>query len=345
MPGMRLLLPSLLLALHVVFRTTSACSNFIMQDAYGLTGRTMDLGTPLSWALRTAPIGSSSSSQRIGFVGFVPFEVGIALSHYVAAGLNTRGLSCDQQTLLGTTYPAKTGNKTTDLSVNDFCEWVLGSAGTAAEVKAALENGTRTVHGPCLAGGAHFVVRDATGASVVVEFLDGRTVVTEDGNDGGKTGFGVMTNEPNFAWHLENVRHAKWKQQNARPAFSMPGNFYPDERFLRIALVKAGLPRPKTHREAVQQVVHVLNTVTVPPGSQIGTDSSAGEGAGDHTMWASIWDHRNGTIYWRAAGNQNLARLRLSDAKLAAGSKTATLPIEGNGLGWFTDAAASLAPR
>jgi penicillin V acylase-like amidase (Ntn superfamily) len=94
---------------------------------------------------------------------------------------------------------------------------------------------------------------------------------------------GVMTNEPNFQWHVENVKHAQWKQHNERPAFTIPGAFYPDERFLRIHLVKSAMPQPNSYDEAVMQAVHVLNTVTVPMGAQLGTDSSEGEGVGDHT--------------------------------------------------------------
>ena len=152
----------------------------------------------------------------------------------------------------------------------------------------------------------------------------------------------MLTNEPPFPWHVENARHAKWKQKNARPAFAVPGNFYPDERFLRINLLKDGMPAPGTHTEAVQQVVHVLNSVTVPPGAQLGTDSSAGEGAGDHTMFAVVYDFANLTVYWRTEQNQNLQRLRLRDAQLGAGSARGSLPFAKNELPWYHDAAGSI---
>ena len=51
--------------------------------------------------------------------------------------------------------------------------------------------------------------------------------------------------------------------------------------------------------------------VTVPMGDQMGTDSGAGEGAGDHTMWGVVYDHKNVTVYFRTETNQNLQRLRL----------------------------------
>jgi penicillin V acylase-like amidase (Ntn superfamily) len=97
--------------------------------------------------------------------------------------------------LITTVYPNAT-NRTTDLAVDFFCEWALATCSSASELAAAVNNRSVTVHGPSVAGGQHFVVRDATGASAVVEFLAGQSVVTTDLNDGGTTGYGIMTNEP-----------------------------------------------------------------------------------------------------------------------------------------------------
>jgi penicillin V acylase-like amidase (Ntn superfamily) len=63
-----------------------------------------------------------------------------------------------------------------------------------------LRSQALTPVGPSVAGGQHFVVRDSSGSSLVVEFLLGQVVLYRDHNDNGTTGFGVMTNEPAFAW-------------------------------------------------------------------------------------------------------------------------------------------------
>lgn len=143
-------------------------------------------------------------------------------------------------------------------------------------------------------------------------------------------------------WQIENVKHATWKLKNARPAFTIPGTFYPDERFLRIHLIKEAMPAPGSFPEAMMQAVHTLNSITVPMGSQMGTDSSSGEGAGDHTLFGIIYDHANSTVYWRTEQNQNLQRLRLADAQLTPGSKQAHLDFLKNDLPWFNDASAAL---
>jgi choloylglycine hydrolase len=337
-------------AQHVLLLASAAlgCSNFHMENDYRLTVRTMDLGTPLSFGVATRPRGSTiafnNAPARLGFLGFPPVEAGVVLQHIVSGGLNEAGLSCDEQTLIDTVYPNKTGTPS-DLNVDYFCEYMLAQCATAEEVRAVLANGTVTPHGPAIAGGSHYALRDASGASVVVEFLEGETVTAMDFNDGGKTGFGVMTNEPPFQWHLENVRHATWKQHNARPAFTIPGTFYPDERFLRVSLLKSAMPEPKSYQEAMMQAVHVLNSVTVPMGDQLGTDSSAGEGAGDHTLFGVVYDHLNRTLYWRTHVNQNLQRLRLADARLNNASAAAFLPFDNQQLPWFSDAASAFFPK
>merc|ERR1712039_793905 len=193
--------------------------------------------------------------------------------------------------------------------------------------------------------GQHWVFRDEHGRGLVVEFLEGRTELYDDFNDGGKTGFGVFTNEPPFLWHLESVRHLQWKQSLARSAVDLPGSWYPDARFQRLHLVKSAMPEPASYQEAIMQTVHVLNTVTVPMGSQMGTDSGKGEGVGDHTQYAVIYDSKNKIMYWRTQVNQNLQRLRLADAGLEMNGSEQVIASQSPKLPWFNDASGSQSPR
>merc|ERR1712176_1011903 len=124
----------------------------------------------------------------------------------------------------------------------------------------------------------------------------------------------------------------------------MPGGWYPEERFQRLHLVKSAMPNPASYQEAIMQTVHVLNTVTVPMGNQMGTDSGKGEGLGDHTQYAVIYDSKNQIIYWRTQVNQNLQRLRLTDADLGKGAKERVIAAMSPILPWFSDASGYLSP-
>merc|ERR1712217_709591 len=117
----------------------------------------------------------------------------------------------------------------------------------------------------------------------------------------------------------------------------MGGAFYPDERFLRIHLLKSALPQPSSYQEAVEQALHVLNSVTVPMGQQMGTDSGFGEGLADHTHWGHIYDHKAATLYWRTQTNLQLQRVQLPDSIVGPKSVAKTLSYT-NSLPWFNDA-------
>ena len=46
----------------------------------------------------------------------------------------------------------------------------------------------------------------------------------------------------------------------------------------------------------MQHALHVLNSITVPMGEQMGTDSGFGEGRADHTHYGHIYDHRHAQL-------------------------------------------------
>lgn len=327
----------------VLLAITQGCSNFMMDQNsnYRISGRSMDLGEG-SFGLLTVPV---TSATKYGYVGFEATEGSVKLDLAITGGLNEKGLSCDMQTLDGTEYPQKGVNGTNVMNLF-FCSYILARYASTAEVAQAMAS--ITVWGPGEILAQHFVLRDSTGNSLVLEWIGGALRMYEDKNDQGKTGFGVFTNEPEFPYHLTNVRHLQWKRGLARQAVTVPGTWYPEERFMRLYMVKSAMKAPTSYQEAIAQAVHVLNTVTVPMGDQYGTDSGkgSGEGSGDHTLWAAIYDHNSSSpvLYWRTAQNQNLQRLRLSDVNLTLGAPELALPVV-NSLPWFNDARASLKPR
>jgi penicillin V acylase-like amidase (Ntn superfamily) len=239
-----------------------ACSNWLMNNSYHVSGRTMDLGpiTGLGWALQSTPRGKNLAplgcAAKLGYVAFVPTILSVADAAMASGGLNEAGLSCDEQTLITTQMPRAT-NTSADLNVINFCEWALSQHTTTGGVRESLLNGSVHVWGgPSSDGsnGLHHSLRDAAGQSLVIEYVGGKMQVFTDANDG-KTGFGIMTNEPEYPWMVRNVQHFEWKRHLARPAVTMPGTWYPDERFLRIHAVKSSMPQPKSRREAIVQVV------------------------------------------------------------------------------------------
>ena len=342
-------LSTLLLAVSIY-----GCSNFCLpsKSKYNIHVRTMDFDSAVGFTLKTFPRGSSVRSSlkepwaaKYGSLVVVPRVVGYEADFYVVAGMNEEGLSCDSQSLTKpwSKYPKRL-HAGKDLSVIEYCTWVLASFKDVKEARKGTEAinvwsgylGNLPVLGD---DEQHFIIRDRFGQGIVVEFIDGKTVIANET-------LGVVTNEPTYDWHIKNVQHFDWKYKLSRVAVAIPGSFYPDERLLRIHMLKKGLPQPKSFRDAFMHAVHVLNSVTVPMGRQYGTDTGKGSGESvlsDHTQWALIYDHDKKDIYWRESNNQNWRKAALGKAQLAKGSSTMGIILNRNDSPWVQDESTNFA--
>jgi len=144
------------------------------------------------------------------------------------------------------------------------------------------------------------------------------------------------------------MKHYEWKRTLARQAVAIPGNFYPDERFQRVHMVKAGMQdqglfeSTVDYQTAFALTAQVLNTISVPEGNQYGTDSgeSSGEGDADHSVFGIIRDHATPALYWRDAGNPTFRRIQLKDVDLSSSGKRKAVKLEEGG--FFIDVSANM---
>jgi len=336
--------------------TALACTDFYMPingTQHRISGRTMDLGLDGGWVLSTVPRGLQRTQAanvpasgeavnwtvRYGNVAFTAPKGGFPGIDMVGEAMNEKGLSCGALALVPTVMPPASTTKP-NLHTYYVCQYVVDSFASVAEARKGLAQLNLWGHGYEGHDYVHWVLRDATGVSLVLESPQGTVEEFVDANDD-QSGFGIMTNEPGFAYHLANVKHLQWKRGLIRQAVSVPGGFYPEERYMRAYMVKSAMPPPASLQEAVAQAVGTLNTITVPMGSQYGTDSgkTSGElGESDHSLWGVIRDHAAPAVYWRSALNPSLQRLRLQDADLAEGATPRTISVTGGP--WFRDALA-----
>lgn len=140
--------------------------------------------------------------------------------------MNDQGLSCGMLTLINSQYETYVESKN-NVFFGTFCQYAVQMYATVAEAAASMDS--ITIYGPAILE-QHFVLRDATGASLVIEMINGEKSLYLDNNDGGETGYGIMTNEPELSYHLTNVDHYEWKRSLARQAVAVPGGWYPEER-------------------------------------------------------------------------------------------------------------------
>jgi len=236
--------------------------------------------------------------------------------------------------MFGTKYAEHPGDDPArNLYAPFMCRWVLENFATVEEAQATLagmhvfaQPGTIT---------EHFYLADENGHGLVVEFIDGQIQLTLDLNDGGKTGLGIFTNAPPFAWQLENIKHFEWKRSRDASAVAIPCGFYTDERFLRVYLFRQAIEggaQPSSYREAVARVVSILNTVALPPGGLPGTSVLK-----DHSKWQVVRDHKNRRVFWRATDSPSLQLIDLKKLRFEPGSPVTMLSTEIPDLPWYSD--------
>ena len=127
------------------------------------------------------------------------------LAYGFIGGMNEAGLGINEHALDLAVFeaPDPTGVLPT-VCKNDFTAWALGLHSTVAEVAANLSR-VRVVGGT---GGGQWGLHDATGASIVVEYVKGSLRVHNNSLSGdGSDGIGLMTNDPTWDWHLQNLNN------------------------------------------------------------------------------------------------------------------------------------------
>jgi len=295
----------------------------------------VDLPVELDVILHAFPRGMETNIQgtqwtsKYGYVGFALMSKAEVANNFqdskkpagaldfgsydiVAEGMNERGLSCALQLFGGAKMEQpNTQNPQKNVFSLSFCKWALENFKNVNEVQAALASTRFVISTP-----VHFVVSDAGPKTVVVEWIDGQKHIHEDMNDGVDT-FGILTNQPSFEFHVENTKLFHWKESVARSAIAVPGNWYPDERWLRIHLAKRGIERtkqPTTYQQAIAQTVAVLNTITVPMGDLPGTGGAMEEGdLPSHTLGGLVRDHKNRVYFFRSETNPSFRKIALDD--------------------------------
>ena len=137
----------IMLRLLAVAALAEGCSNAAMEDAFGLSIRTEDMGdVDYDFVLLTQPRGRESvrgGPSRHGFIGFLgrdgdPMGMTLNASQGLKAGMNEAGLTCDKQTLKPETEFAPETGSSRDLDAALLCRWALESFSSVREVETAL---------------------------------------------------------------------------------------------------------------------------------------------------------------------------------------------------------------
>ena len=293
------------------------------------TSKTPDGGKGKSWTSKYAFLGVN----------------GLGLVESFGDGMNEAGLSMEGLYFTESKYEtADPKDAASALSTNDFATWVLSNFATVDEVKAALPS--VRVWGEVVAaiGGPiplHFAIHDASGKCVVVEFINGEKKVYDNP-------IGVMTNMPEFPWHVTNLRNylnlspliPKPREFNGvtiRPTgmgagwLGVTGDWSPPSRFVRIAYLVYTTPSAKDRTGALNLAKHILNTVDIPKGSveaELKAKDSTAPFSEEYTQWSLLLDLTNRVFYYYTYGDMNLKSIDLKKMAAEGGKTVRFIPME-----------------
>lgn len=330
---------------------TLACTDvrLLATDGTAFSVRTMEFAEDLKSEVVIVPRGQPVSSpapkgkglnwtSKHGFVAMNTFG-----QPFYTDGLNEKGLGIGALYLPGETkyQTVAATDQARALSNTQFVAWVLGNFDSVEDVRNAL--GNVVVWGenvPQLGSFAplHYVVHDATGKSIVIEYVNGHANVYDNT-------VGVLTNSPPYPWHLQNLRnYVNLTAVNANPVKigdttyvgtgqgsglrGLPGDPTPPSRFVMAAATSYLADKPKDAGDSLVLAMHLIDRVDIPKGL-VRDYSNGGKPAGDYTQWTSFRDHANLVYYWRSYDDPALRAVDLKAMDFSNGRPTRSLPVAG----------------
>lgn len=304
------------------------CTAITLQSLQGenFFGRTMDFSYPIEPGLYVIPrnykwnslVTMGEFSNDYSFIsigqhtdGMLGFFDGVNERGFAAAVLYFEGYA---------DYDLPLEDKEPIASL-DFIHYILGRCSSIDDLNSLIEN-IRIVGIPDpvtqKAAPLHWIATDRTGKCVVIE-------QTKSGLEMIDNPIGVMSNSPNFLWHMTNLRNymsVSTTQQNevtwgnvpltpfsqGAGTMALPGGFTSPERFVRTAFLKTHIEVPKSRSEAIMSCFHIMNSVFIPKGIVVTDRKSI-----DYTKYVAFINTNTCQYFFKTYENNQMITARLED--------------------------------
>jgi choloylglycine hydrolase len=251
------------------------------------------------------PDGKQGKSFNVQypFLAFVGPAIPDAKFQAVFQGTNDQGLGFSSNTLTNSSAPPVGNDPSKILSVGDLGTWILASFKNVPEVKAAMLSGETEFWLPLVPDFGntlyqeHFAIFDKTGGAIVIEFKNNKVNVYDNPVN-------VMTNQPEFPWHLENLNNYPFSNLNrtngqfgklkvastdAGDAMaSIPSAQTSAGRFVKAAYYSQYVRKAKTPDEAIVTLGHIMNNFDRCYDATIDGAGAVGDGPGGDTQSTEI---------------------------------------------------------
>ncbi|WP_082597000.1 choloylglycine hydrolase family protein [Pseudovibrio sp. POLY-S9] len=353
----------------------SACTSFVVtaKDDGRVYGRTMEFGfeteSTVSLIPRNYELTSSGElngdKQWEGAKWKSKYAViGMnAMKHETAIvdGVNEAGLAAGALYFPGFAEysDVKASGADDEVAPIDFLVWVLSQFETVEEVKEAVKS-IKLVDVDFAPLGEvpplHFTIHDRSGKSIVIEPVDDGLKVYDNE-------LGVMTNSPQFDWHLTNLRNyvnltpinsagKKFPEGELQPLgqgsgmLGVPGDVTPPSRFVRVTAFVTTAEEHETAKENLNVAGHILNNFDIPKGFAQPEALDAAQSASsqqddnpDYTQWSVMADLNGAVYYVRKLNAMNFNSVSFKDFDPDGSTLTILKPLVADPFSNLADAA------
>jgi choloylglycine hydrolase len=259
-------------------------------------------------------------------------------NYMVADGFNEYGLAAAELYFAGEAeYDKEPTEGALNVVSEEFILWLLGNNKTIDEVRQNLDKvhiiesdkGVMGQNQPL-----HFILTDATGKTFVIEPHGQGLVLEEDPVN-------VMTNTPDLDWHLINLSNFLGLRPDSFPAKTygtytvqpigvnglevMPGSYTAADRFVRTVFARQHTPQAADATEAVNTILHMLDSVTIPKGVKMKEN-----GDPDYTQYQMALDISHRSAYFVPYGNRTVFKVDMTNDLLENQNEPQEFVVEPN---------------
>lgn len=279
--------------------------------------------TPRGYKYQTAFLGENANSPALIGMGIIaentPLYFDCANEHGLAiAGLNFPGYAKYEEAPVD-------GKK--NIAAYEFPLWIALNFKTVDEVEKVLPEVTivaRPINDQYPVSELHWIIGDAK-RSIVVEY-------TERGMEIFQNDVDILTNQPGYGWHKENLRNymnlfsqmpkeVKWNKATMTAFGSgslmrgLPGDYYSPSRFIRVAYLNTHYPAKATEEENVSRLFHTLTGVAMIDGA-----ASMSDGAFEKTIYTGGYSTATKTYYYNTYEDPAIKSVKMGDFDLDSAS-------------------------
>lgn len=249
-------------------------------------------------------------TKHYAMIGMATVVEGVPLFY---DGVNECGLAMAGLAFPENAYYSPLENGKDNIAPFELIPWILGQAKTVTEAKNLLSKinlanisfSEKLPNTPL-----HWMIADCD-SSAVVEF-------TKDGMHIYENSLGVLTNNPPFLYHIENLEkysHLRNDDKNVKRninkeysdyskglgAVGLPGDVSSMSRFVRMAFLSKNSVKPDSENSSVGQFFHLLSSVERIKGA-----CKTDKGNWDITVYSSCMNMDKGLYYYTTYNNRQI---------------------------------------